>query len=113
LHKCLRGTNYSFCAPAETLKMADTRQLSIDLPAPLADAVRRAVETGEYASVNEVVGEALRLWASHRQLNDLDLDILRQCWDDGKASGRAGRLDIRRLIAEERAKLESGAGGGG
>ena len=40
---------------------------------------------------------------------DLDLEVLRQRWDAGKASGRAEPLDISRLIAEERAKLERDA----
>jgi hypothetical protein len=37
-----------------------------------------------------------------------DLDLLRRRWDEGKASGCAGRLDIRGLIADERASLEEG-----
>ena len=93
--------------------MAEFEHLSIALPAPIADAVRRAVEAGEYASANEVISDALRLWEAHRHLDNHDLEVLRRCWDEGKSSGRAGPLDIRRLIAEERAKLEARAGGSG
>lgn len=74
--------------------MAEIEHLSIALPAPVANSVRRAVEAGEYATASEVIRE------------ERDLDVLRQKWDEGKASGRAGTLDIRRLIVEERAKLE-------
>jgi antitoxin ParD1/3/4 len=88
------------------MDMAETEHLSIALPAPIADAVRRAVEAGEYATASEVIHGALQLWEARRQLRERDLAVLRQKWDAGKASGRAGPLDIQRLIAEERAKLE-------
>lgn len=84
--------------------MAEIERLSIALPAPMADAVRRAVEAGEYASSSEVIRDALRLWESHRQFSKRDVALLRRRWDEGKASGRAGPLDIKRLIVDERAK---------
>lgn len=86
--------------------MAEIERLSIALPAPMADAVRRAVEAGEYASTSEVIRDALRLWESRRHLRERDLEIVRQRWDEGKASGRAGPLDIKRIISEEHAKLK-------
>ncbi len=87
--------------------MADIERLSIALPAPMADSVRRAVEEGEYASTSEVIRDALRLWESRRQLREHDVEILRRRWDEGKASGRAGPLDIKRVMAEERAKFKA------
>jgi antitoxin ParD1/3/4 len=86
--------------------MAEIERLSIALPAPMADAVRRAVEAGEYASTSEVIRDALRLWESRRNLRERDIEIVRQRWDEGKASGRAGPLDIKRIVVEERAKLK-------
>lgn len=44
-----------------------------------------------------------------RPLRLADVEMLRDRWDDGKASGRAGPLDMKRIIAEERARLDSGA----
>ena len=88
--------------------MAGIERLSIALPAPMADAVRRAVDDGEYASASEVIRDALRLWELRRHLRERDLDVLRRRWDEGKASGRAGPLDIGSLIAGERARLEGG-----
>lgn len=85
--------------------MAEIERLSIALPSPMADAVRRAVEVGEYASASEVIRDALRLWESRRALRERDLAILRDRWDAGKASGIAGRLDIETLIGGERAQL--------
>lgn len=93
--------------------MAEIEQLSIALPESMADAVRRAVEAGEYASASEVIRDALRLWEARRQLRERDLDVLRKAWDEGKASGRAGPLDVRQLIAEERAKLDAHVSGRG
>jgi antitoxin ParD1/3/4 len=86
--------------------LADIERLSIALPAPMADAVRKAVDAGEYASASEVIRDALRLWEARRHLRARDVDVLRRRWDEGKASGRAGPLDIKRLIAEERTKLK-------
>ena len=31
--------------------------------------------------------------------------LLRKKWDAGKASGRAGHLDIKRILAEEKANI--------
>lgn len=90
--------------------MAEIERLSIALPVPMASAVRHAVEVGEYASTSEVIRDALRLWEARRQLRERDMEVLRQRWDEGKASGRAGELDVRRLIAEERAKLNAEGG---
>ncbi len=87
--------------------MAEIERLSIALPEPMAATVRRAVEAGEYASTSEVIRDALRLWEARRQLRERDLEVLRQRWDEGKASGRAGPLDVQRLIAEERAKRDT------
>jgi antitoxin ParD1/3/4 len=86
--------------------MAEIERLSIALPAPMADAVRRAVEEGEYASTSEVIRDALRLWESRRDLRERDIEVVRRRWDEGKASGRAGPLDVKRIMAEERAKLK-------
>ena len=84
--------------------MAEIERLSIALPGPMADAVRQVVEAGEYASASEVIRDALRLWESRRELRARDVQVLRDRWDRGKSSGRAGKLDIKRLVAEERAK---------
>jgi antitoxin ParD1/3/4 len=86
--------------------MADIERLSIALPSPMADTVRKAVSEGEYASASEVVRDALRLWQQRRHLHDRDADMLRRRWDEGKASGRAGPLDVKRILAEERAAFK-------
>lgn len=83
--------------------MSDIERLSIALPSRMAKSVRKAVNGGEYSSASEVIRDALRLWEGRRELRARDLAVLRAAWDEGKASGRAGPLDIGRLIREERA----------
>jgi antitoxin ParD1/3/4 len=86
--------------------IADIERLSIALPSPMADTVRKAVSDGEYASASEVVRDALRLWQQRPHLHAADADVTRRRWDEGKASGRAGPLDIKRVLAEERAAFK-------
>lgn len=84
--------------------MADQERMTIVLPAPLAAAVKAAVEAGEYTSASDVLSDAVRLWGERREIRARDLEVLRRAWDEGKASGIAGELDAATLIAEEKAQ---------
>jgi antitoxin ParD1/3/4 len=86
--------------------MADIERVTIALPEPMAASVRAAVEAGEYASTSEVLRDALRLWEARRELRARDVEELRRRWDAGKASGLAGEINIRDLIADEKAKKD-------
>ncbi len=86
--------------------MAEIERLSVALPSPMAKSVREAVDKGEYASTSEVIRDALRLWESRRRLRERDVAVLRNRWNDGKASGRAGGLDLKRVLAEEQAAFK-------
>jgi len=46
-----------------------------------------------------------------RPIRFSDVEVLRDRWDEGKAGGRAGPLDIKRIIAEERDRLPGGEDG--
>ena len=81
--------------------------LTIELPVPMADELRSAVEAGRYASTNEAVQDAVQLW-SERQRNEREL--LRAAWDEGKASGRHGPLDFQGLRQEARQRLAAAKG---
>ncbi|MFZ0359195.1 MAG: type II toxin-antitoxin system ParD family antitoxin, partial [Terriglobales bacterium] len=48
--------------------MPNVEKISIALPPEMVAVVRRAVETGEYASSSEVVRDALRDWTQKRSL---------------------------------------------
>jgi len=60
--------------------MPNVEKISIALPAEMVATVRKAVETGEYASSSEVVRDALRDWTQKRSLRQQGLDELRQVW---------------------------------
>jgi len=89
--------------------MSNIERLTIVVPEPMAAKIRAAVATGDYASTSEVVRDAMRLWSERRELRREGLDALRQAWDEGKASGVAGPLDIKSIISA--AKAERAASG--
>ena len=89
--------------------MSEIERMTIALPAPMAAAIRGAVDAGEYATASEVIRDALRLWQTRRDFTARDLEKLRQRFDDGKASGLAGSLDMGALIAREKGKRSSRA----
>jgi len=72
--------------------MANVEKLSIALTPEMAGLVRKAVESGEYATTSEVVREALREWKQRRVLQPRDIEELRILWDEGLASG-PGRFE--------------------
>ena len=57
--------------------------------------------------VSEVMRDALRLWEARRELHQRDIELLRQRWDEGKASHIAGPFDIERVIAKGKKRLKS------
>ena len=60
--------------------MSTVEKISIALPPEMVSIVRKAVETGEYASSSEVVRDALRDWTQKRTLRQQGIDELRQVW---------------------------------
>ena len=78
-------------------------KVSVALTEELAEEVREAVRTGDYASVSEVVREAVRTWMERRA----DTALLKRLVEDGLASGdcvgegRQGRGRDARHVAQE------------
>ncbi|WP_419804886.1 ribbon-helix-helix domain-containing protein [Terriglobus sp.] len=64
--------------------------ISVDLPPRMLAEVRAVVETGEYASSNEVIRDALREWAQNRKVQAPDLDELRRLWSEARDSRKPG-----------------------
>lgn len=77
-------------------------KISIALPPDMAASLRKAVESGEYASSSEVVREALRDWKLKRKFESLELDELRRLVHDGVNSGPS--LDAESVFARLRKK---------
>jgi antitoxin ParD1/3/4 len=81
--------------------MPTVEKLSIALPPKMANLLREAVESGEYASASEVVRDALRAWTRKRKLETLELGELRRLIRQGVDSGPG--VDAERVFT----RLES------
>jgi antitoxin ParD1/3/4 len=82
--------------------MANAEKMSIALTPEMADMVREAVKTGDYASTSEVVREALRDWKQRRSLRADAIEDIRRLWEEGVASGPGRLADIDAVNAEAR-----------
>jgi antitoxin ParD1/3/4 len=88
--------------------MAEIERLTITLPSDMADLVRSAVESGDYASASEVVRAALRDWKLKRALQLQELAALKAEIDKGLAdlaAGRVSEFDPEAIIARGRKLL--------
>lgn len=81
LSACYLGTNYSYRV-YKGRPVANAEKISIALPTEMVAIVRRAVESGEYASSSEVVRDALRDWTHKRSLRQQGIAELRDLWRD-------------------------------
>ena len=72
--------------------MPTVDKISIALPPEMVAQVRKAVETGEYASSSEVVRDALRDWKTRRAIQLHELAALKTDIDKGLADVAAGRV---------------------
>jgi antitoxin ParD1/3/4 len=92
--------------------MPNVRKVSVALPTELMSLLKDAVETGEYTSASEVIGDALRHWQQRRAVQEMSAGELRQLWEEGIESG-PGRFKSIGSIKKEarrraaRAKAES------
>jgi antitoxin ParD1/3/4 len=87
--------------------MAKVEKLSIGLPTDMATLVRKAVETGDYASSSEVIREALREWKARRAARSEAVSELRRLWEEGIDSGRSAALDTAAIKKRGRQRLQS------
>jgi len=71
--------------------MPDVQKVSIALTGEQLDALKAAVESGEYATTSEVVREAVRDWQFKRELRREDILRLRQLWDEARPVDSLGR----------------------
>jgi antitoxin ParD1/3/4 len=63
---------------------------TVALPSDLMDAVAKAVETGEYASNDDVVREALQEWVHNRSLSPETVADLGQLWRHALENAQPG-----------------------
>ena len=87
--------------------MPNVEKISVALPAEMANLVRKAVETGDYASSSEVIREALREWKARRAAQHYAVNELRGLWDAGVNSGRSAALDMAAIKKRGRRRLQA------
>ena len=90
--------------------MSTIERLTITLTAEMAEAVRTAVQAGEYASSSEIIREALRDWRHKRALQEQELHELRKKVQQGLADIEAGRVsdfDPERIIRKGEEQLQN------
>lgn len=82
--------------------MPTAERMTITMPSEMAEALRRTVAGGEYASTSEVVREALRDWTRARDAERRDLEALRAAIKAGVDSGPS--IPAEEVFAELRAR---------
>jgi antitoxin ParD1/3/4 len=86
--------------------MSKVEKISVAITSELAQAVRVAVETGDYASSSEVIRDALRDWTEKRERRAAAIARLRSAFEEGLASGEpVEREPIEEFFARNRARL--------
>ena len=90
--------------------MTQITKISVALTAEMADLLKQAVESGEYATASEVVRDALRDWNEKRIVRDTlrqrQVEELRRLWEEGLASGPAEPWDVEEIKREAMRLLE-------
>jgi antitoxin ParD1/3/4 len=89
--------------------MTNVEKLSIALTPEMAAVVREYVQNGEYASSSEIIREALRDWKIKRQIQQHELEILRNQWQAGLDSGVGKLADINAIKTEAKKRLNAKA----
>lgn len=72
-------------------------KLTIDIMTTHADVLRRAVASGKYATLSDVVAEAMDEWVARRAAMAADHEMLRKLWNEGAVSGEACAVDPAKL----------------
>lgn len=85
--------------------MATVEELTIALTPDMAEFVRDAVESGQYGSTSEAVGEALREWKERRENLGYTIEELRALVQEGIDSGPG--VDAAEVFADIRGKLRA------
>jgi antitoxin ParD1/3/4 len=68
------------------------------------DARFNAVVSGAYATNNEVIRDALRLWEQREEARQMEMSRLKKAYDEGMASGKGREVDAATLLAELKAE---------
>ena len=81
--------------------MANSERFEIELPTDLAQFVHSQVGQGALATDSDVLREAVRVMQQQAD----QVDVMRQAWTEGIASGDAGPLDFAELRTAAQGRL--------
>ncbi len=87
--------------------MSAIEKVTVSLTPDLAAFVRQAVENGDYASMSEVVRDALREWKLKRSFRQQQLEELGRLWDEGIKSGPGLFANIDAVMQEARRRFNA------
>ena len=82
--------------------MPDLEHLDVEVTSDVAADIRAAVADGDYATLSEAVGDALRDWRLRRQAETLETEALRRLIQEGIDSGPS--LDGEDVLATLRTR---------
>jgi len=88
--------------------MSNIEKLSIALPHEMVEAIREAVEQGEYATTSDVIRDALRDWRMKRTFEERDVAELRRLVREGIESGPS--IEAKEVFSRLRAKYAEKTG---
>lgn len=84
-------------------------RITVTLTTDMADTIKAAVNSGDYASNSEIVREALRDWRFKQLTQRRELETLRQDINKGIDDineGRVQEFDAGRIVAEGEKRLK-------
>ncbi|MEZ5784633.1 MAG: type II toxin-antitoxin system ParD family antitoxin [Rhizobiaceae bacterium] len=88
--------------------MSTVEKMTIALTPEMAGFVRKAVESGEYASTSEAIREAVREWKERRDLLGYTVEELRGLVQEGIDSGPSRLANMEAVKAEARRRHDAG-----
>ena len=86
--------------------MASIEKISVALPTDMLALVRKAVESGDYATTSEVIREALREWKVRRGSREETIAEIRRLVQEGLDSPERYPLDTEEIKREGRRLLD-------
>jgi antitoxin ParD1/3/4 len=85
--------------------MSNIEKISVALPHDMVEAIREAVDSGDYATTSEVIRDAVRDWRLKRRVEAMDMEELRRLVQEGIDSGPS--IPAEEVFAKVRARLEA------
>lgn len=85
--------------------MGTVEKITVSLTPEMAEMVRDAVKSGEFASTSEVVRDAMREWKERRDLFGYTLEELRALIQEGIDSGPSPYASMEEALEDARRRF--------